>query len=95
VYGLWIDELVWDEWNEEHIARHQLMPEEVEEVVFDPGTLFLRGRKAPSRYLGMGLTEAGRYLLVVLEAFSGNRAYVITARDMTDAEKRRFKSRGG
>lgn len=90
------DELVWDDWNEEHIARHQIGPEEVEEVVFDPGALTLRtrGDMAPP-YLVLGLTEGGRYLFVVLEPISGHRAYVVTARDMTDEEKRRFKSRRG
>ena len=27
-----INALIWDEWNKEHIARHGVTPEEVEEV---------------------------------------------------------------
>lgn len=38
------------------------------------------------------LTEAGRYLFIVLEFQRGNQAYVITAREMTDEEKKRFKA---
>jgi uncharacterized DUF497 family protein len=88
-----IDELVWDEWNEDHIGRHRVEPEEVEEVVSDVSSAFLRTRSEQAkRYLVLGLTEAGRYLFVVLEAMSGNRAYVVTAREMTDGEKRRFKA---
>jgi uncharacterized DUF497 family protein len=91
-----IDELVWDEWNEGHVAKHRLDPEEVEEVVFDRASLVFKTKAGGSerRYLMLGLTEAGRYALVVLEPMSGNRAYVVTARDMTDEERRRFKSRG-
>lgn len=90
-----IDELVWDEWNENHIDRHGLSTEEVEEVVFDRASLFARTvREGTTRYLVTGLTEVGRYLFVVLEPLSGARAYVVTAREMTDGEKRRFKARG-
>jgi hypothetical protein len=28
-----IDHLVWDDWNREHIARHNVTPEEVEQVI--------------------------------------------------------------
>ncbi|MGH2765511.1 MAG: hypothetical protein ACRDKA_06330 [Actinomycetota bacterium] len=90
-----IDELVWDDWNEEHIGRRDIRQEEVEEAVFDSASFFVRTRReGVVRYLVTGLTEAGRYLFVVLEPLSGNRAYVVTARDMTDGEKRRFKKRG-
>jgi uncharacterized DUF497 family protein len=75
----------------EHIARHSVTQEEVEEVVFDFSAWPLRTRNR--RYLFLGLTGAGRYLTVVLEPAPGHRAYVITARDMTDAEKDRFKGR--
>ncbi len=89
-----IDELVWDDWNEEHIARHGVRPEEVKEAVFDQASIFFRttGGEA-ERYLVLGISVAGRYLFVVLEPLSGDRAYVVTARDMTDGEKRRFKRR--
>jgi hypothetical protein len=39
------------------------------------------------------LTEAGRALFVVLEPLGQTRAYVVSARDMTDGERRRFKGR--
>lgn len=93
-YALRLDELVWDEWNEEHIARHGVDPEEVEQAVFDPSAMFLRTRGEDPRYLVLGLTDAGRYLFVVVESMGRARGYAITARDMTDGEKRRFKARG-
>ncbi len=89
-----IDELIWDDWNEEHIARHGVSAVEVEEVVFDPASAFFRtGRDHALRYIVLGLTEVGRYLFVVVEPLSGRRAYVVTARDMTDGETGRFKGR--
>lgn len=89
-----IEELVWDETNETHIARHNVKPEEVEEVVFDSSSKFLRTRRREIlRFLALGLTEAGRYLFVVMEPLPRNQAYVITARDMSDEERRRFKSK--
>ncbi len=89
-----IDELVWDDWNEDHIGRRGISPEEVEEVFFDRSSVFDRTRREGAvRYLVTGLTEVGRYLLLVVEPLSGNRAYVVTAREATDGEKRRFKTR--
>lgn len=36
------DELLWDEKAEEHIARHNVDPEEVDAVVFDPASKVFR-----------------------------------------------------
>jgi uncharacterized DUF497 family protein len=89
-----IDELLWDDWNEDHIAMHGIDPAEVEDVVFDASSRVLRTRGAEQRrYVVLGLTQAGRYLLVVLELMGKARAYPVTARDMTDDEKHRFKRR--
>lgn len=89
-----IDELLWDDWNEDHIAKHGVDPAEVEDAVFDPSSMVLRTRGTEQRrYIILGLTEAGRYLLVVLELAGRGGAYPVTARDMTDDEKHRFKTR--
>ena len=29
-----IRELIWDDWNQEHVARHHITPEEVEDIGF-------------------------------------------------------------
>lgn len=90
-----LDELLWDDWNEEHIRAHGIEPREVEEAVFDPAALALRTRGAREpRYVVLGRTQVGRYLLVVLQPAGGKRSYVITARDMTDGERRRYRRRG-
>lgn len=82
----------WTEWSEEHIARHDVTAREVEEVCFS-GPLFRRGRGRGERrsYLAYGQTAAGRYLLVVLRPEGRGSAFVITARDMDLAERRRYR----
>ena len=80
----------WDDRNTEHIARHGLEPFEVEGALRG-GALVLRGREG--RYLAYGRTTAGRYLFIVLRARGGGLARVITARDMTDAERRFYHRR--
>jgi uncharacterized protein len=41
-----------------------------------------------------GTTDGGRYLLVVLTDSIDGRAYVVTARDMTNAERQAFRRKG-
>jgi uncharacterized DUF497 family protein len=91
-----IDELVWDEWNEEQVAGHGVRPEEAEEVVWDRSSIILRTRSADRRrVVALGLTEPGRPILVLAEDLGSGRLYVVAARDMTDGEIRRFKERKG
>lgn len=80
----------WDENNIEHIANHGVEPYEAEEVIDDDPFITKSGK---DRYVAYGQTNAGRYLLVVFARKPKQRLRVITARDMTDAEKRRFKPR--
>ena len=80
----------WDGSNTEHIARHALEPFEVE-AALRGGALVLRGRGG--RYLAYGRTAAGRYLVIVLHAHGGGIARVVTARDMTERERRFYHRR--
>ena len=52
----------------------------------------LRGREG-TEYV-FGTTDAGRHLLVVLTNSIDGRGYVVTARDMTDAERQAFRRKG-
>jgi uncharacterized DUF497 family protein len=80
--------VVWDEWNEEHISRHGVDPEEVEEVLvglFAP-PFTQRARRGTYRALG-------RYLAVFFALRSPGRVYPITARDMDAKERRAYRRR--
>ena len=86
------EEITWDEGAEQHIARHGVNAEEVEEVLH--GVTVQLG--APlTRLLVLGRTLAGRYLVVVLEALTkaGDLCRVVTARDMTESERRLYRRR--
>jgi uncharacterized DUF497 family protein len=85
LYRFW-----WDENNIEHIANHGVEPYEAEEVIDDDPFIAKAGK---DRYIAYGQTDAGRYLLVVFARKSEQRLRVITARDMTSAEKRSHKRR--
>ena len=90
--GMRIDELVWPDERIEHITRHGVTPEEVEEVCF--GTPFVRKAKSEGQnpvYYVMGQTEAGRYLFCVVIPFADGNGYPVTAREMTSKEKHRYR----
>ncbi len=88
-----IEELLWDDENIEHVRRHGITEEEVEQVVFDPATRKERtgGRFSIRRYLFWGTSMAGRYLLVVLDHLGDVLFRPVTARDMTEGEKKRSR----
>lgn len=87
-----IASIYWTEDSVDHIARHGVEPEEVEEVCFRH-PLIIRGRKTGTlkSYLAFGQTEAGRYLAVVFRPLDGGEVFVITTRDMDGAERRRYR----
>jgi len=86
-----ITEIVWTEADIEHIARHAVGPDEVEEVIA-MGPVWRRGRKhhetGRRSIYALGRTEAGRYLFVVLSPVSAGLAPCVTARDMDTALRR-------
>ena len=86
-----IAEIVWDADTVRHIARHGVEPDEVEQVCFDRKPHILKTRLA--RYIALGQTDAGRYLTIVFEYPGQARAKVVTARAMSEAERRMFKRR--
>lgn len=80
----------WDELNIEHIADHGVEPYEAEEVLDDDAFIVRAGK---DRYAAYGQSDSGRYLLVVYAKKSDQRIRVITARDLTAAEKKGLKQR--
>ena len=85
-----IYELVVEPDREDHIARHHVTVDEVEEVVF--GRPFIR-RVRERRLRLIGQTDAGRYLTVFLGSRGRGVYGLITARDATEAERRLYQER--
>lgn len=84
-----IKELIWDSWNVEHIARHDITPKEVEIALRD------RKRKALRTYGGrlLILGRSGKKLLtVVLAPEEKEKYYVVTARDMSKKEREFYRN---
>lgn len=85
-----IDQLLWEEETELHVwSRHQVSVREVEEAAYRHG-LAVRGRER-GVYEVFGRTDAGRYLMIALRHCGGGMGRVITAREMTRTERRRYR----
>ena len=85
----WFD---WDSANIAHIARHNISPDEIEDVAFDDEPWIRKGREG-TRYM-LGYTVAGRYLFTVYVLKGKGIARVITAMDMDEKTKKLYKKRG-
>ena len=80
-----VNGLVWDEWNKEHLTKHGITIEEVEEVCHGKHEARKSYRK---RILLIGKTKRGRQLAIVLspedrnfKIYGNGFYYVITAFD--------------
>ncbi len=82
----------WDEDVINHLANHDVTPDEVEEVAFDNFPHIRKGRQG-RRYL-YGKTIGGRYLFIVYNLTSGGSAQVITARNMDEKERKLYLKQG-
>ena len=87
-----ITEFEWNGNNIEHIARHGVSPDEVEDVAFDDEPWIKTGRKK-TRYM-LGYTVAGRYLFAVYILEGNGIARVITSMDMDEKTRKLYKKRG-
>lgn len=78
----------WDELNIEHIADHGVEPYEAEAALINARWIRKVG---DGKYIAYGQTDSGRYLTVVFAPKDRQRTRVITARDMTPAERRNIR----
>ena len=76
------------DWSADHVAVHGVTLDEVREAILEHPYWAVPGRAGT--ILIYGRTYAGRYLLVVALA-EGEEAFIVTARDMTEAEKKSFR----
>ena len=92
-----IEEFEWDDANLDHLrARHQVEPEEAEEVLLGEGRRIRKGRlkKGETYYEAMGATVDGRYLFVVFQMKGKGRLRVASARPMSRAERKWYERKG-
>ena len=89
-----IRRLHWDEWNVAHIARHDVTPEEAEEVCHGS---FILLHSTKGRAIIVGPTRRGRLLAVVLapEPEEEDTYYPVTARPAARKERRVYRERKG
>ena len=88
---MWLDKFV-----DKIIRKHNVSLEEVEQVLSkDPVIQRLEGGhvKGEDLFIGFGRTDARRYLSVLLVLKKDKRALVISARDMTKKERRKYGRR--
>lgn len=84
-----IESFEWDGRNVEHIARHSVEPDEVEEIFL---SRYYLAKTRTGRYITLGRSAAGRHLFCVIEKTARPGIIrVIMVRDMTDSEKKLFK----
>lgn len=81
---LFIRRLIWDSWNVDHIARHKVAPEEVEEICHG-SPVVQQGSKG--RSLVFGSTKSGKMLTVVLDPEDEGVYYPVTARPASKRER--------
>lgn len=81
-----------------HIARHNISPEEVEEAAFDSPCVIQVLKQADRNpeqkiYRLLGRTSEGRYIVFIFIYEGHGVAYSVTARDMTPKERRYYLER--
>jgi len=89
-----IDDIVWLPHIVDKLAwKHQVSPEEVDEVLFDkPRYRKVQKGHIPGEnlYAAYGRTLAGRYLIVFFIYKSTREALILSARDMDAKERRQY-----
>ena len=88
---IWLDSIV-----EKLAWKHNVTTSEVEEILRGECRIFRKekGRvEGEHLYNALGRTKAGRYLSVFFIRKLGNKALVITARDMIRSERRRYEKK--
>ena len=92
----WVEPM-WDDANIEKLSR-RATADEVEAVIFDPSSMIVRARSGEDpdyrRYACLGVTDEGRYLTVFVDYIGQGIVRPVSVREMDDAERGRFKSRG-
>ena len=82
-----IRELVWDKWNINHIKKHNVTKDEIKELCKG------KHKRQPAygkRYFKLGRIKSGRALTIILAREKPGKYYMVTTRDMSKKERRKF-----
>lgn len=89
-----IRDVIWQEqFVDKLIEKHGVYPDEAEDVLFGQSRMrqVARGQvRGEDVYEALGQTVSGRYLIVIFVWKQNEEALVISARDMSDRERRRY-----
>lgn len=85
---IWLEDIV-----QKLAQKHAVRQEEIREIFANRPQFFFveKGhRTGENVYTALGRTDSGRYLIVFFIRKKDGRALIISARDMTDSERRRY-----
>ena len=82
--------LIWDAWNSEHIARHGVVPDEVEAVCHGQPVV---SETYEGRLRVVGPMDQQRMLTIILAPKGDGAYYPVTARPASRKERRRYQER--
>jgi len=88
---IWLPAIV-----EKLIVKHRVAQDEVREVLRNSAHFRFveRGqRQGENVYSALGQTDAGRYLIVFFVRKKTGQALIVSARDMTASERRRYEKK--
>lgn len=92
-----IEGIIWlDEITEKIAYKHSVQRHEVREVLFSkPCFRFAEKghRRGENVYSAMGRTKGGRYLIVFFVYKSNKQALILSAREMTSSERKRYEKK--
>jgi uncharacterized DUF497 family protein len=88
---IWLEDIVEKLWWKHHVEQHEA------EEVFDNSPYFRfveKGhREGENVYAALGQTDGGRYLIVFFVYKQNKQALIVSARNMTDSERRQYEKR--
>jgi len=88
---IWLEDII-----EKLVQKHSVQQQEVREVFANlPRFRFAENGHYPGEnvYAALGQTDAGRYLTVFFVYKKDGRALIISARNMTRAERRKYEQK--
>ena len=89
-----LEDIIWLETIVEKLAwKHRVLPAEVEEVLGSQCKIYKKEKgkvEGEHLYNALGKTAGGRYLSIFFIKKLGNKALIITARDMNASERKRY-----